>query len=83
MQQAFPRQADDSPRSPTFAEIAYEELTKGYPPAGGAYTKLVRVNTSHGQFALAVNDEYKSSFPLTLDNSLQQRAFKSHRELLR
>ena len=33
-----------------------------------------RVDTSHGQFALAVNDEYKSSFPLTLDNSLQQAA---------
>ncbi len=33
-----------------------------------------RVETSHGQFALAVNDEFKSSFPLTLDNSLQQSA---------
>ena len=33
-----------------------------------------RIETSHGQFALAVNDEYKSSFPLTLDNSLQQAA---------
>jgi glyoxylase-like metal-dependent hydrolase (beta-lactamase superfamily II) len=40
----LPREDGDNPRYPTFAEVVYEELTKGYPPAGGAYTKLIRVN---------------------------------------
>ena len=46
VQQELPREASDNPRYPTFAEVVYDELTKGYPPAGGAYTKLMRVNKS-------------------------------------
>lgn len=46
VKQAYPRENGDSPQYPTYAEVVYEELTKGYPPAGGAYTKLVRVNKS-------------------------------------
>jgi glyoxylase-like metal-dependent hydrolase (beta-lactamase superfamily II) len=44
VRQALPREASDSSRYPTFTEVVHEELTKGYPPAGGAYTKLVREN---------------------------------------
>jgi glyoxylase-like metal-dependent hydrolase (beta-lactamase superfamily II) len=44
IKQALPREAADLARYPTFAEVIYEELTKGYPPAGGANTKLIRVN---------------------------------------